>query len=202
MRGTARLLAIAVIATVALSACNRNDPTPGLMNITSNNRTPDEFAILPVKPLQLPKDVADLPEPTPGGANITDPTPEADAVAALGGNPDRLKLKGQVTTDGGLVGYASRYGTSADIRQALADEDLRFRQKNKGRPLERLFKTNVYFKAYRRQSLDQHLELERWRKVGAQTVGAPPDPEATDTKSAGLAPKKPGFFKRLFGTGG
>ena len=201
MRMTGRLSTLAVLATVVLSACNRNDPTPGLMNITSNNRSPDEFAILPVKPLQLPEDVANLPEPTPGGTNITDPTPEADAVAALGGNPDRLKLTGAPRTDGGLVSYASRYGTSPDIRQSLADEDLKFRQKNKGRPLERLFKTNVYFKAYRRQSLDQQLELERWRKVGAQTVGAPPDPEATDTKNAGLAPKQPGFFKRLFGGG-
>jgi len=201
MRMTGRPVTLAVIAAVALSACNRNDPTPGLMNITSNNRSPDEFAILPVKPLQLPEDMASLPEPTPGGENITDPTPKADAVAVLGGNPDRLKLTGQPRTDGGLVGYASRYGTAPDIRQALADEDLKFRQKNKGRPLERLFKTNVYFKAYRRQSLDQHLELERWRKVGAQTVGAPPDPEATDTKASGVAPRRPGFFQRLFGRG-
>ncbi|MFN0116072.1 MAG: DUF3035 domain-containing protein [Paracoccaceae bacterium] len=179
MRAAARLLALAVIAAAALQGCGRNsDKVPNLMNIRAATRTPDEFAILPTKPLQLPEDIAALPEPTPGEANLTDPTPEADAVAALGGNPDRLTRKGTVTSDGGLVTYAARFGVAPDIRDTLAAEDLSWRQRNKGRPLERLFDINVYFKAYRRMSLDQHLELERWRKAGVRTVGAPPDPEA------------------------
>lgn len=170
---------MAVVAAAVLQGCARNpDRPPRLMNVQSTVRTPDEFAILPTKPLQLPKDMAALPEPTPGGTNIADPTPEADAVAALGGNPDRLARKGAVTSDGGLVSYAARFGVAPDIREALAAEDLEFRRKNRGKPLERLFGTNVYFKAYRRMSLDQHIELERWRKLGVRTVGAPPDPEA------------------------
>ena len=76
------------------------------------------------------------------------------------------------------MSYAARFGVAPDIREALAAEDLEFRRKNRGKPLERLFGTNVYFKAYRRMSLDQHIELERWRKLGVRTVGAPPDPEA------------------------
>ena len=32
-----------------------------------------------------PEDLAALPEPTPGGVNLTDHNPQADAVAALGG---------------------------------------------------------------------------------------------------------------------
>ncbi len=35
---------------------------------------PDEFAILPTKPLEMPADVAALPPPTPGAANRADPS--------------------------------------------------------------------------------------------------------------------------------
>ena len=71
--------------------------------------------------------------------------------------------------------YASRFGTAADIRPMLAAEDLEFRRKHDGRLLERVFKVNVYFKAYRSMALDQYLELARWRNAGVRTVGAPPE---------------------------
>ena len=135
-------------------------------------------AILPTRPLQLPEDLATLPAPTPGGSNITDPTPEADAVAALGGNPAALSRKGIAAGDGGLVSYAARFGVAKDIRDVLAAEDLEFRSRKRGRPLERLFNVNVYYRAYLSQSLDQQVELERWRKAGVKNVGAPPDPVA------------------------
>jgi hypothetical protein len=169
-------LALALAATLALPACNRNKD-PELMNIRSQTRAPDEFAILPVKPLELPEDIASLPDPTPGGTNRTDLTPKADAVAALGGNPAAVTPTGQVTRDGGLVTYASRYGVSSEIRTVLAAEDLEYRRRNDGRLLERIFNVNVYYRAYERQSLDQHAELERWRRAGARNVGAPPNPE-------------------------
>ena len=46
---------------------------------------PDEFSILTYKQLRTPPANAALPSPTPGGANLADPTPYGDAVAALGG---------------------------------------------------------------------------------------------------------------------
>ena len=58
--------------------------------------------------------------------------------------------------------------------QGLAAEDVEFRRKNNGRLLERLFGTNVYFRAYRKQALNQQAELERWRAAGAGTPSAPP----------------------------
>ena len=164
-------------ALALLSACGGGDRTPELMNIRSQSRAPDEFAILPGKPLQLPEDTAALPDPAPGGANLADPTPEADAVAALGGNPARMTAGGVPAGDGGLVSYAGRFGTDGAIRGALAADDLEYRRKNDGRLLERLFNVNVYYKAYAPMSLDQHAELERWRKAGARNVGAPPVPE-------------------------
>ncbi|SPH24788.1 hypothetical protein DEA8626_03825 [Defluviimonas aquaemixtae] len=162
-------------AALMLSACGGRGKDPTLMNVRSASRSPDEFAILPTKPLQLPEDLASLPNPTPGGANITDPTPEADAVAALGGNPARLGPTTIAAGNGGLVSYAARFGTSADIRGVLAAEDLEYRRDNDGRLLERLANVNVYYRAYAPMSLDQYAELERWRRVGAKTVGAPPE---------------------------
>lgn len=172
MAGKGFLGAVA-LAVLALSACGGREE-PRLMNLRSATKAPDEFGILPTKPLQMPQDMALLPEPTPGGSNITDPTPEADAVAALGGNPARLTAGGIPAGDGGLVNYAGRHGREGAIRGQLSTEDLDYRRRNDSRLLERLFGSNTYFKAYAPQSLDQHAELERWRAAGARNVGATP----------------------------
>lgn len=161
----------AVAAAMTLAACGGAPRDPELMNIRSQTRTPDEFAILPVKPLALPEDLAALPPPQPGGVNRTDPTPEADAVAALGGDVARARRG-----DAGLLAHATRFGTAPDIRDRLAAEDLEFRRANDGRLLERWFNVNVYFRAYEPLSLDRYAELERWRAAGVRTVGAPPEP--------------------------
>ncbi|MCF6314791.1 MAG: DUF3035 domain-containing protein [Marinosulfonomonas sp.] len=174
-RGT---IALALIAVLAVSACGgRKDPQ--LMNIRSNTEGPDEFTILPGKPLESPDFTVALPTPTPGGANLTDPTPKADAIAALGGDPARLNRTGGGTIgrgDASIVTHARRFGVTSGIRQALAAEDLEFRGRNRGRVLERAFNVNVYFKAYRKQSLDQYNELQRFRRLGVRTPSAPPDP--------------------------
>jgi DUF3035 family protein len=164
------LLLLAV--TVLLSACAR--PDRGMMNLRADGRGPDEFAILPTKPLQEPKDYAQLPPPTPGASNLADPTPRQDAVAALGGNPKYLVTDGLPRSDQGLVQAATRYGVASDIRTVLADEDAEFRSKNRGRLLERLFGTTVYFSAYEPQELDRYSELKRLRRAGIRTPAAPP----------------------------
>ena len=174
MRSARVVLATAGAALLVLAGCGGTG-VPNLMNVRSETNGPDEFAILPPKPLELPENLADLPEPTPGGANLTDPRPFDDAILALGGKPQ--SASGVPAGDGALYSYATRKGVTAGIRQTLAAEDLEFRQKNDGRLLERLFNVNVYFKAYRKQSLDQYAELERWRRAGARTPSAPPDPE-------------------------
>lgn len=161
---------LALAAAAMLAACG-SDEDPILMNLRPQGNGPDEFAIVPPLPLQLPEDLAALPPPTPGGANLTDPNPRADAIIALGGTP---QAGGVPAGDAGLVSYASRNGVAADIRTTLAAEDLEFRRDNNGRVLERLFDVNVYFKAYRAQSLDQHAELAFWRSRGARTPSAPP----------------------------
>ncbi|MCV2881921.1 DUF3035 domain-containing protein [Actibacterium sp. XHP0104] len=166
---------ISVAALAGLAGCSR-DEEPQLFNIREG-RAPDEFNFVPNKPIEVPEtlDLAALPAPTPGGANRVDPTPEADAIAALGGRPERLQETGIPASDSALVTQASRFGVANDIRPILAAEDLEFRKENRGRFLERVMNVSVYFKAYREQSLNQHAELERWRRAGVRTVGAPPE---------------------------
>jgi len=164
---------LALAASLVLSACAR--PDRGLMNLRATGRGPDEFAILPTKPLEQPKSYAELPPPTPGGGNRTDPTPRADAVAALGGRPKLLTQDGIPRSDRGIVAAATRYGVASDIREVLAAEDREFRRKNRGRLLERLFGVTVYFSAYEPQELDRYAELARLRRAGIRTPAAPPD---------------------------
>lgn len=155
---------------VGLAACSKGEPS--LMNLRATQDGPDEFAILPTKALQEPKNYTDLPTPTPGQTNLTDPTPQADAIAALGGNLGSGNLR---RSEGALVSAASRYGVSANIREVLAASDLEWRRDNKGRVLERLFNVNVYYRAYEAMHLNQHLELERLRRKGIWTPAAPPE---------------------------
>jgi Protein of unknown function (DUF3035) len=170
MRSARVVLAIAGAALLVLSACGDRNKAPILMNVRSDTQGPDEFSILPPKPLELPKDLTALPDPTPGGANLTDPKPFDDAILALGGKPPSQTG----TSDAGLYNYATRKGVTPGIRETLAAEDLQFRRKHDGRILEKIFNVNVYFKAYKKMWLDQHAELARWRKAGAKTPSAPP----------------------------
>jgi hypothetical protein len=168
------VLAVAGAALVALAACGGAKREPHLMNLRSATDGPDEFAILPPKPLSLPEDLAALPEPTPGGENLTDQHPMDDAILALGGKP-RDPAAGVPASDAGLVNYAVRSGVTQGIRTSLAAEDLEFRRDNPGKLLERMFGVNVYYKAYSDYWLDAYAELARWRQAGAATPSAPPD---------------------------
>jgi hypothetical protein len=174
-RGTA---IIALAAMLALSACAGGDPQ--LMNLRSDSEGPDEFGIVPPKPLSMPENLTLLPVPTPGGVNLTDPNPEAEAVLALGGKPAAIGTGGVPSGDSALFAYAARNGVDPGIRSTLAAEDIQWRRDNNGRLLERLFNVNVYYQAYLDQSLDQHSELARWRQAGVRTSSAPPRQEGEE----------------------
>lgn len=161
---------IAMATMLTLAACG-GDGVPQLMNLRSG-QGPDEFAIVPPKPLEMPEDLAALPEPTPNGSNRTDATPFDDAAVALGGKPQ--SAGGIPAGDSALYSHAARFGVEAGIRDTLASEDLKWRRDNNGRILERILNVNVYYKAYKRQSLNQQAELMRWRRLGVKTPSAPP----------------------------
>ncbi len=156
---------------VTLAACGGSQQ-PTIMNIRNTEEGPDEFSIVPTRPLEIPANLGNLPPPTRGGTNRTDPTPQADAIAALGGNVARAQGGG-----GDVVTYASRFGVGDNIREVLASEDLRIRSRNRGLLLERAVGTNTYYRAYRNMSLDQQRELERLRAAGVRTPEIQPRQE-------------------------
>lgn len=162
--------AILCVGMVALlSACSGDR---GLRDLRSNGGGPDEFRVMPVAPLILPSDLNNLPPPTPGGTNLTDPTPNADAVAVLGGNPNALVPAGIPARDGALITAASRNGVDPTIRQTLASEDAAFR--NRRARLSLFGGRDRYFSAYAGQALDAYSELQRFRNAGVATPSAPP----------------------------
>ncbi len=165
------ILATMGSAMLVLAACSGPDE-PILMHAGSESRSPDEFGIVPNRPLEMPDSLAELPTPNPGGVNRVEPQPRADVARALGGSAEAATAPGAV--DGGIVNHASRFGRDQGIREELAAADLEHRRRNRGRVLERVFSVNVYHDAYRSMWLDQRAEQDRWRRAGVRTPSAPP----------------------------
>ncbi len=175
MASKARILATLAVVGL-LTACGGGEPD---LRVLSNDEPgPDEFSIVPNRPLEQPRDLAALPVPTPGGSNRSDLDPLADATVALGGTPGgaTAPVQGQA-----LVAATGRYGTDPAIRADLAARDRALREDNRGRLLNRLFRRSTYSDAYARQSLDRYEALERLRAAGVRTPAAPP-PEAPNSR--------------------
>lgn len=172
MQAARGALAIAGIAVLTLAACGGD---ANLIRMRSTGNGPDEFATVPQQPLQMPPSLNDLPTPTPGGANRTDLNPSAEAIAALGGNPNAARTI--PSSDAAIVANAGRYGTETGVRGTLAAEDREFRSNNRGRFLNRLFGTTTYYDAYGNEILDPNSELGQWRATGRRTPAAPPAAE-------------------------
>lgn len=154
-----------------LAACSSDK---GVRLLSSNGDGPDEFRILPNKPLQAPPSYTALPLPTPGAGNRTDLDPLGDATEALGGSRKARHASSIPARDTSLVNYASRQGRTPDIRASLASDDEAFR-KNRGRLTNiRVTKQDRYNEVYKRHHLDQYRELYRWRRAGVATPTAPP----------------------------
>ena len=164
-----------LVAILALSACSRPEGDLNLRNLRTIGSGPDEFSVLPGKPLEMPAQLSSLPEPTPGGSNLTDQNPLADGVAALGGRPGALVPQGVSAADAALVQHAARKGISSDIRMTLAAEDAEF-QRNRSRFTRfRIFRdVDRYHEVYSSEMTDPYEELRRFRRMGVPTPSAPP----------------------------
>jgi hypothetical protein len=144
--------------------------------IRSTTRGPDEFQVLPPKPLPPPTDYATLPQPTPGGSNLVDPTPQADAVAALGGRTSALDPNGGIPAgDSALVTAASRHGVEPGVRESLAAADSKFRKRQRRTGRIKLFPVDRYEQAYRKQALEPFAVTEEFRRSGFGTPTSPPE---------------------------
>lgn len=167
-----RLIAIALILGVA--ACGSKDKDVQLRKIKHEGNGPDEFSIIPSKPLEAPENFSTLPPPTPGGSNRTDQNPRGDGIAALGGNPGALVASGISSADGALVNHARRYGHNSNIRQTLRIEDQETRRRHGRVNILNIGPNDDYTNAYRRQWLDAQAEFERLRARGVTVPSAPP----------------------------
>lgn len=169
MRTPHALIVLTLAAAVA--GCSQSS----LRDLQPPGQGPDEFSVLPVKPLTQPKDYAFLPAPTPGGGNLTDPTPKADAVVALGGNAAALNPNAAIpASDGALVTASSRYGVPANTRQVVTQEDDEFRKRRGRWTRLRLFPVDRYAQIYDRQAIDPYAQTNAARQRGIETPSAPP----------------------------
>ncbi len=166
---------ILVLAATALAGCAGYERDITLRDVTSASPGPDEFSILPGKPLEQPPNFTELPAPTPGAANLTDQNPKADGIAALGGRPDRLVPQGVPGSDGALVRHASRNGVDPTVRETLAAQDEDFRRRKSRFTKFRIARQDLYNKVYKRETLDARREMNRYRRsTGVRTPSAPP----------------------------
>ncbi len=160
---------LVLLGVLGVAACGE----PRLHDLRAPGEGPDEFIVTPTLPLKEPESYSQLPAPTPGGNNVTDPQPLADSVAALGG---RLgSPNGPIpAADAGIVSYAQRNGTAPDIRSVLAQEDAAFRKRRGRFSNIKLFPEDRYAQAYRPLALNPVAVAEAFRRAGIQTPKAPP----------------------------
>ena len=168
MRGSA----VSVLAVMLVAACGDTDRP--LRDLQPAGRGPDEFAVIPQEPLEIPAQFT-LPQPTPGGTNLADTNPNADAIAALGGSASAQFAGGIPANDAALVAQSSRYGTDPAIRATLAAEDERRLERARATNIYNPLGRDRYFPAYAGQALNAQAELERLRALG---VAVPTVPES------------------------
>lgn len=155
-----------LVVALLVGACGSKD---SYRVLSSSGDGPDEFRIVPTKPLEQPKSYAALPAPTPGGNNRTDLTPKADLIVKLGGSARAMEDRGISNSDSGLVTYAARAGLTEDIRGVTRAEDEEFRNKRGRFTNIRFVKHDIYDRIYKPQRLEQTDEVWRWRRAGART---------------------------------
>ncbi len=174
-----RKTVLTLIAAAVLTGCGAGrDEDVTLSQIRSGGNGPDEFSIIPGKPLEMPQDTTSLPTPAPGSPNRTDQTPIADGIAALGGSPAAARGGGApAAADAALVAHARRYGSDPAIRQRLAAEDREIRRQYGNVNLLRILPGDDYNQAYRDQWLDPYAAERQLRRAGIRTPAAPPEPQ-------------------------
>jgi len=171
MRAERARAGAALILVAALIAGCGEGGVAGILRSSGVGSTPDEFLVLPTKPLEMPADMAALPSPTPGARNRVDFQPEVEAVAALTGRPAAAGTASAAT-------LVARSGpVDPNIRATLASEDAVYRSENRGRLLERVANKQVDWSIYEAMRLDANGEFVRLRARGVRVPAAPPLPE-------------------------
>jgi hypothetical protein len=156
-----------LLAVFALGGCADGGLAGGLRR-AGVATTPDEFLVLPTRPLEVPQDLAALPPPTPGARNRVDYRPHEEAVAGLTGRP------GPVGAASGAALVARAGPIDPAIRARLAAEDAVYRREHPGLLLERVFARDREALIYRGMALDAPAAYEGLRARGVRVPPAPP----------------------------
>lgn len=165
--GRAMGAAALILAASLLAGCGDRGLAGGL-RAAGVGGGPDEFLVLPTKPLEMPDNLAALPPPLPGAANRVDLRPEIEAVTALTGRP----AAAGAASAGALVARAGP--VDPGIRATLAAEDALYRRRNRGRLLERLAHRDTDRTIYEDMRLNANAEFLRLRALGLRVPAAPP----------------------------
>ena len=160
---------LAFVLLLALGACGaaplKRVGTPGL--------GPDEYLITPGRPLQAPADASALPPPAGGTVNAATRNPIADAIVALGGNPNARPARAQ-PAEAGLAAHLRRFGVDPRIRARIAAEDADLRGGFNSARVVKFGGIDAYAYAYRGQWLDSRTEADRLRRAGVSVPSPPP----------------------------
>ena len=164
-----RAATLCTALVLVLAGCG----TTNLRKMESDDKGPEEFTVVPLKPLEQPSDYATLPKPENAAPSITDPTPIADAITALGGTVDSRNTTRVPSSDKALIQRTDRFGTTPNIRAMLALEDAQFRE-NKTKIRQSLFQPrDPYSQFYEAETLDAFAELQKFRAAGVTTPAVP-----------------------------
>ena len=158
----------ALALLLALGACG----AAPLKRVDKPGLGPDEYLITPGRPLQAPADASALPPPAGGAANVATRNPIADAIVALGGNPNARPARAQ-PAEAALAAHLRRYGVDPQIRARIGAEDADLRGGFNSARVVKFSGIDAYAYAYRGQWLDSRAEADRLRRAG---VSVPPPP--------------------------
>ena len=161
----------ALALLLALGACG----AAPLKRVDKPGLGPDEYLITPGRPLQAPADASALPPPAGGAANVATRNPIADAIVALGGNPNARPARAQ-PAEAALAAHLRRYGVDPQIRARIGAEDADLRGGFNSARVVKFSGIDAYAYAYRGQWLDSRAEADRLRRAGV-SVPPPPPPQ-------------------------
>ena len=160
-----RAATLCTALVLVLAGCGNTN----LRKMESDDKGPEEFTVVPLKPLEQPSDYAALPKPENAAPSITDPTPIADAITALGGTVDSRNTTRVPSSDKALIQRTDRFGTTPNIRAMLALEDAQFRENT-----TTLFQPrDLYSQLYEAETLDAFAELQKFQAAGVTTPAVP-----------------------------
>ncbi len=164
-----RAIAIAalVLVPLTLAGCGEGGLAGGLRS-AGVGASPDEFMVLPTRPLEMPQDLTALPPPLPGTVNRVDYQPKAEAIAGLTGR------NAPAGTANGTALVARAGPRDPGIRAQLAAEDATWRETHHGLLIPRLLTRDKDALIYQPMVLDAAAEYDRLRAQGVRVPAAPP----------------------------